>query len=94
MWGEQKARQMLHDAGFTQLFRLLPPARPGWWFRGIRDYGSQTLLFLFGELSGVASTTAYTVDELGAAMQEAGFVDVVMQPFLPDLTFLVSGRKP
>lgn len=51
-------------------------------------------LFLFGELSGIASTTAYTVDELGAAMQEAGFVDVVMQPFLPDLTFLVSGRKP
>ncbi len=41
-------------------------------------------LFLFGELSGVASTTAYTVDELGVAMQ----------PFLPDLTFLVSGRKP
>lgn len=27
-------------------------------------------------------------------MQEAGYEDVAMQPFLPDLTFLVSGRKP
>jgi 2-hydroxy-4-(methylsulfanyl)butanoate S-methyltransferase len=51
-------------------------------------------LFLFGELAVSAQTQAYTVDELGAAMQEAGFVDVAMQPFLPDLTFLVSGRKP
>jgi 2-hydroxy-4-(methylsulfanyl)butanoate S-methyltransferase len=50
-------------------------------------------LFLFGELSASAQTQAYTVDELGAAMQEAGYVDVEMQPFLPDLTFLVSGRK-
>ena len=51
-------------------------------------------LFLFGQLSASAQTQAYTVDELGAAMQEAGYVDVVIQPFLPDLTFLVSGRKP
>ncbi len=51
-------------------------------------------LFLFGELSASAQTTAYTVDELRAAMQDAGYVDVAMQPFLPDLTFLVSGRKP
>jgi 2-hydroxy-4-(methylsulfanyl)butanoate S-methyltransferase len=51
-------------------------------------------LFLFGELSASAQTQAYTVDELGAAMQAAGYVDVAMQPFLPDLTFLVSGRKP
>lgn len=51
-------------------------------------------LFLFGELSASSQTQAYTVDELGAAMQEAGFVEVTMQPFLPDLTFLVSGRKP
>ena len=41
-----------------------------------------------------AQTQPYTVDELGAAMQEAGFTEVVMQPFLPDLTFLVSGSKP
>jgi 2-hydroxy-4-(methylsulfanyl)butanoate S-methyltransferase len=51
-------------------------------------------LFLFGELSVSAQTQAYTVDELGAAMQEAGYLDVAMQPFLPDLTFLVSGQKP
>jgi hypothetical protein len=51
-------------------------------------------LMLFGELSVSAQTHAYTIDELVAAMQEAGFVDVAMQPFLPDLTFLVSGRKP
>lgn len=50
-------------------------------------------LFLFGELSASAQTQAYTVDELGAAMQEAGYVDVAMRSFLPDLTFLVSGRK-
>lgn len=50
-------------------------------------------LFLFGQLSASAQTQAYTIDELGAAMQEAGYVDVAMQPFLPDLTFLVSGRK-
>jgi SAM-dependent methyltransferase len=53
-----------------------------------------TALFLFGELTVSAQTQSYTVDELGAAMQEAGFAEVVMQSFLPDLTFLLSGRKP
>jgi hypothetical protein len=53
-----------------------------------------TALFLFGELSVSAQAHSYTVDELGAAMQEAGFGEVVTQPFLPDLTFLLSGRKP
>ncbi len=51
-------------------------------------------LFLFGELTVSAQAQSYTVEELGAAMQEAGFADVVIQPFLPDLTFLISGRKP
>jgi len=51
-------------------------------------------LFLFGQLCASAQTQAYTVDELASALQEAGFVDVTMQPFLPDLTFLVTGRKP
>lgn len=51
-------------------------------------------LFLFGQLCASAHTQAYTVDELAAAMEEAGYVDVAMRPFLPDLTFLVSGRKP
>ncbi len=51
-------------------------------------------LFLFGQLSASAQTQAYTVDELRVAMQEAGYRDVAVQPFLPDLTFLVSGRKP
>jgi 2-hydroxy-4-(methylsulfanyl)butanoate S-methyltransferase len=53
-----------------------------------------TALFQFGELTVSAQTQPYTVDELGAAMQEAGFGEVVMQPFLPDLTFLLIGRKP
>ena len=53
-----------------------------------------TALFLFGELIISAQTQSYTVDELGAAMREAGFGEVVTQPFLPDLTFLLSGRKP
>jgi len=51
-------------------------------------------LFLFGQLTASAQTQAYTIDELEGAMQEAGFVQVTTQPFLPDLTFLVSGRKP
>lgn len=51
-------------------------------------------LFLFGQLSASASTRAYTVSELGAALHNAGYIDVAVQPFLPDLTFLVSGRKP
>jgi hypothetical protein len=51
-------------------------------------------LFLFGQLSGAAETTAYTVDELAAAMRAAGYVEVASQPFLPDITFLVTGRKP
>lgn len=51
-------------------------------------------LFLFGQLSASTQTQAYTVDELGAAMLKAGYVDVTAQPFLPDLTFLVSGQKP
>jgi len=59
-----------------------------------RNGPRNTALFLFGELTVSAQTQPYTVDELGAAMQEAGFAEVVMQPFLPDLTFLVSGSKP
>ncbi len=51
-------------------------------------------LFLFGELTFSAQTHSYTVDELDAAMQGAGSAEVVIQPFLPDLTFLLSGRKP
>ena len=51
-------------------------------------------LFLFGQLAASAQTQAYTVDELGEAMREAGFIEVTIQPFLPDLTFLVGGRKP
>jgi SAM-dependent methyltransferase len=51
-------------------------------------------LFLFGQLSGVAETTAFTVEELAVALRDAGYVDVVSRPFLPDITFLVTGRKP
>jgi hypothetical protein len=51
-------------------------------------------LFLFGQLTGSAQTHAYTVDELAAALHNAGYLEVTAQPFLPDLTFLVSGRKP
>jgi len=53
-----------------------------------------TALFLFGELTVSAQTQAYTIDELGAAMHDAGFAEVMTKPFLPDLTFLLSGRKP
>jgi len=53
-----------------------------------------TALFLFGQLTASAQTHAYTVDELAAAMRRAGYVDVTAQPFLPDLTFLIRGRKP
>ncbi len=51
-------------------------------------------LFLFGQLTASAQTHAYTVDELAAALHNAGYLEVTAQPFLPDLTFLVSGRKP
>jgi hypothetical protein len=51
-------------------------------------------LFLFGQLSSVAETTAYTVEELAVALRAAGYVDVASRPFLPDITFLVTGRKP
>jgi len=51
-------------------------------------------LFLFGQLCASAQTHAYTIDELEAAMHEAGYIDVTMQPFLPDLTFLVTGSNP
>jgi O-methyltransferase involved in polyketide biosynthesis len=53
-----------------------------------------TALFLFGQLTASAQTHAYTVDELAAAMRRAGYIEVAAQPFLPDLTFLVRGRKP
>jgi SAM-dependent methyltransferase len=59
-----------------------------------RSAPRNTALFLFGELAVSAQAQSYTVEELGAAMQEASFADVVIQPFLPDLTFLVSGSKP
>jgi hypothetical protein len=53
-----------------------------------------TALFLFGQLTASAQTHAYTVDELAAAMRRAGYIGVAAQPFLPDLTFLICGRKP
>jgi hypothetical protein len=53
-----------------------------------------TALFLYGQLSGVADTTAFTVDELAAALRDAGYVEVEVRPFLPNLTFLVTGHKP
>jgi hypothetical protein len=59
-----------------------------------RSAPRNTAPFLFGELAVSAQAQSYTVEELGAAIQEAGFADVVIQPFLPDLTFLVSGSKP
>ncbi|MGZ6367361.1 MAG: methyltransferase [Ktedonobacteraceae bacterium] len=59
-----------------------------------RSAPRNTALFLFGELTVSAQVRSYTVEELGTAMQDAGFADVVIQPFLPDLTFLLSGRKP
>lgn len=59
-----------------------------------RSAPRNTALFLFGELTVSAQAQSYTVEELGAAMQEAGFANVVIQPFLPDLTFLLSGYKP
>ncbi|HEU0028286.1 MAG TPA: methyltransferase, partial [Ktedonobacterales bacterium] len=51
-------------------------------------------LFLFGQLTVSAQTTPYTTDELSAAMRAAGFEEVECQPFLPDLTFLLTARKP
>ncbi len=59
-----------------------------------RSGPSNTALFLFGQLCASAQTQAYSVDELAAALQKAGFTEVVTRPFLPDLTFLVSARKP
>jgi len=52
-----------------------------------------TALFLFGELTVSAQAQSYTVEELGAAMQEAGFAEVVMQPFLPDLSFQFTRER-
>jgi hypothetical protein len=46
------------------------------------------------KISLAAQAPSYTIEELGTAMQEAGFTNVVIPPFLPDLTFLLSGRKP
>lgn len=51
-------------------------------------------LFLFGQLTASAQTHAYSVDELAAALHNAGYLEVTARPFLPDLTSLVSGRKP
>ncbi len=59
-----------------------------------RSAPRNTALFLFGELTVSAQARSYTVEELGTAMQEADFANVVIQPFLPDLAFLLSGRKP
>jgi 2-hydroxy-4-(methylsulfanyl)butanoate S-methyltransferase len=52
-----------------------------------------TALFLFGQLTVSAQTTPYTIAELSAAMRAVGFEDVTDQPFLPDLTFLLTARK-
>lgn len=61
---------------------------------GDRHGPHNAALFLFGQLSASAKTHAYTVDELATALRNAGYQEVTAQPFLPDLTFLVSGRKP
>ncbi|HEY7122324.1 MAG TPA: methyltransferase [Ktedonobacterales bacterium] len=60
---------------------------------GDRQGPHNAALFLFGQLSASAQTHAYTVDDLAAALRNAGFQEVTAQPFLPDLTFLVYGRK-
>jgi SAM-dependent methyltransferase len=51
-------------------------------------------VFLFGQLSVSAQTRAYTTNELVTALQEAGYEQVTVQPFLPDLTFLIRAYKP
>ncbi|GHO96829.1 SAM-dependent methyltransferase [Reticulibacter mediterranei] len=51
-------------------------------------------LFLFGQLTVSAQTRAYTTDELKTALQEAGYHQVTVQPFIPDLTFLIRAYKP
>jgi hypothetical protein len=53
---------LIHDFALSADWRGLPNAA----------------LFLFGELSASTQTQSYTVDELEAAMQEAGYVDVSM----------------
>jgi hypothetical protein len=51
-------------------------------------------LFLFGQLTVSAQTQAYTIDELKTALQESGYQQITVQPFLPDLTFLIRASKP
>jgi hypothetical protein len=51
-------------------------------------------LFLFGQLTVSAQTQAYTIDELKTALQEAGYHQITVQPFIPDLTFLIRASKP
>jgi SAM-dependent methyltransferase len=50
-------------------------------------------LWYFANLAISATTHPHTVDDITRAMTDAGFVDVIARPHVPDITFLFTGRR-
>lgn len=50
-------------------------------------------LWFFANLAISATTHPHTVPEIAEALTAAGYVDVAARPHIPDITFLVTGRR-
>jgi hypothetical protein len=60
---------------------------------GDRPGPRNAALWYFANLAISASTHPHTVEGITRAMSEAGFVDVMARPHVPDITFVFAGRR-
>jgi hypothetical protein len=60
---------------------------------GDRPGPRNAALWFFANLAISAATSPHTVQELAAAMRAAGYLDVTARPHVPDITFLLTGRR-
>ncbi len=61
---------------------------------GERPGPRNAALWQFANLAISASTYPHRQQDILNSLREAGFVDVGMQPHIPDITFLFFGRRP
>lgn len=60
---------------------------------GDREGARNTALWFFANLAISGHTHAYSAPELIEALEHAGFVEVAAQPHVPNVTYLLTGRR-
>jgi 2-hydroxy-4-(methylsulfanyl)butanoate S-methyltransferase len=60
---------------------------------GDRPGPRNAALWSFANLAISATTHPHTVKEIAEAMTDAGFAEVTARPYIPDITFLFTGRR-